>query len=295
MPDRTIPHHIVTTEVRQRKTVITLDVVEIHEILQDWALRKVYADPAGTLDRIEVEFNVTPTTDENYDLDATCTVTEDLPIILPTPDEAPTSPNAFRLSHHLPSCICGACLHRKAIQPVPQTDGYAGHPQHNTTAASSRENVDAIERMKEEQPALLKAMDINARYTEIKTGIQLPIIPDMSQSWRWDPADTNWNLVWQSLNGQDSNIPRKTATPNDLWMEDLMKRVNRLHEVLLHGKGNNIVLTKGEVDTLLEYINVGALAVDKVQQAGYAVPPYTTPMNLPLPEGASVLSAARGV
>ena len=96
----------------------------------------------------------------------------------------------------------------------------------NTTATSSRENVDAIARMKEEQPALLKAMDINARYTEIKTGI-----------------------------------------PQDLWMEDLMKRVNRLHDVLLHGKGNNIVLSRHEVDTLLEYINVGALVVDKANDA----------------------------
>jgi hypothetical protein len=91
------------------------------------------------------------------------------------------------------------------------------------SATSSRENVDAIERMKEEQPALLKAMDINARYTEIKTGIR---------------------------------------------MEDLMKRVNRLHEVLQHGEGNNIVLSRHEVDTLLEYINSSALALDKVKTAG---------------------------
>lgn len=224
-----MPESIVTTEVRQRKTVITLDVVEIHEILQDWALRKVYADPAGTLDRIEVELNVTPTTDENYVIDATCTVTE----TLPTPaDSAP--PNIEETVRLNPPATPGLSqrqidddLSSVVIQAKSRTlKEPTSFETLNTTATSSRENIEAIERMKKEQPALLKAMDVNSRYTEIKTGI-----------------------------------------PRDLWMEDLMKRVNKIHDVLLHGKGHNIVLSRDEVDTLLEYINVGAPALDRTKDA----------------------------
>lgn len=80
----------------------------------------------------------------------------------------------------------------------------------------------------------------------------------------------------------------KKEQPDDLAIEDLMQRVNKLHDVLLHGKGNNIVLTPGEVDTVLEYTNVGNQG-----KGSYAVPPYTEPMTLPMPEGASVISAAR--
>lgn len=248
MPDRTIPHHIVTTEVRQRKTVITLDVVEIHEILQDWALRKVYADPAGTLDRIEVELNVTPTTDENYVIDATCTVTE----TLPTPaDSAPPNieetvrlnpPGAPGLSQRqitdtlmmgksLPGTNADLRAMDNDLSPVviQAKSRTLKEPTSfetlNTTATSSRENIEAIERMKKEQPALLKAMDVNSRYTEIKTGI-----------------------------------------PRDLWMEDLMKRVNKIHAVSAR-LGHNIVLSRDEVDTLLEYINVGAPALDRTKDA----------------------------
>jgi len=37
-----------------------------------------------------------------------------------------------------------------------------------------------------------------------------------------------------------------------------MKRITRLHEVLLHGKGHNIVLNRDEVDTLLEILEHSA-------------------------------------
>ena len=43
------------------------------------------------------------------------------------------------------------------------------------------------------------------------------------------------------------------------------ERITRLYEVLLHGKGHNIVLSRDEVDTMLEYINAGALALDKAK------------------------------
>jgi hypothetical protein len=278
-----MPESIVTTETHRRQHTITLGTREIRQALIDHGLRLLGFDQARPAGFSGIDLFIDgpdercPATGE---LRPTATITFREELSTPT-DFAP--PNIKEIVRLNPPATPGLSQRQidNALWVGMKWQGPSGNPLSedlasaaalaksrtlkepttfevssplNTTAASSRENVDAIERMKEEQPALLKAMDINARYTERKTGIT-----------------------------------------RDLWMEDLMKRVNRLHEVLLHGKGHNIVLTKGEVDTLLEYIDVGALAVDKVQQAGYAVPPYTTPMNLPLPEGASVLSAARGV
>jgi len=54
--------------------------------------------------------------------------------------------------------------------------------------------------------------------------------------------------------------PYTTATPSreNVDANVRMSRITKLHEVLLHGKGNNIVLNRDEVDTMLEIIERSA-------------------------------------
>jgi hypothetical protein len=241
--DQKPPESIVTTETHTKRYDVTLNKCDAHRALINEACRQVGIDATNPNLKADASVWESP---ENWDgvceINYSVVLVEDLskPAIT---DFAP--PNIEEIVRLNPPTTPGLSKDQMGVGIVFKADdqevlrisegSWISYPiQHlgitnptsklNVTATSSRENVDAIERMKEKQPALLKAMDINARYTEIKTGI-----------------------------------------PRDLWMEDLMKRVNRLHEVLLHGKGNNIVLSRGEVDTLLEYINVGALALDKVK------------------------------
>lgn len=204
-PNRNAQPSSEPVEVHTRTRKITLDAREATTALAEAALNKAglcLAD--GVSWTAHVWQSQDPYDGGPGEMNYAVTIIEDLTPICPPPDEAPTSPVAFRLFGQ-PKAIIEAHIVAEC-QPIKAKPRRLTEPTSfetlNTTATSSRENIEAIERMKEEQPALL-------------------------------------------------------------WMEDLMKRVNKIHDVLLHGKGYNIVLSHGEVDTLLEYINAGALALDK--------------------------------
>lgn len=263
--DQKPPESIKTTETHTRRYDVTLNKCDAHRALINEACRQVGIDATNPNLKADASVWESPESwDGVCEINYSVVLTEDLskPAITdfapPNIEEIvrlnpPATPglsqrqidDALKLGrewrgnnpYNWPTAAEGPTGNSRAPSQIttPSLNSYDGAAPWcssaysvplNTTAASSRENVEAIERMKEEQPALLKAMDINARYTEIKTGI-----------------------------------------PRDLWMEDLMKRVNKLHDVLLHGKGHNIVLSRGEVDTLLEYISTGALALDKAKDA----------------------------
>ena len=201
-----MPESIVTTETHQRVYDVTLSEPEAHDALCLAALRKVGINAAESTAKCRVSVYES---DEDWNGDTeiiySVVITEDLPIILPSPDEAPTDPRAFRLSRPntgmsqgqinealvLGKSLLGTNVNLRAAGSPNSYDGTApwcsssGTPIQplNTTATSSRENINAIERM---------------------------------------------------------------------------KRITRLHEVLLHGRGNNIVLSRGEVDTLLEILEHSA-------------------------------------
>jgi hypothetical protein len=260
--DQKPPESIVTTETQCRTHKITLSEPEAHKALIWAAMNKAGLTPTMRNPQSQTEsvstsvrvYESDPDYDGNSGIIYSVTITEDLskPAIAdfapPNIEEIvrlnpPATPGLghrqINDAHPAGKTVRGTNANFRAMdddlasvvvqaksRALKEPTSFEVTSPLNTTGTSSRENIAAIERMKEEQPALLKARDINARYTEIKTGI-----------------------------------------PRDLWMEDLMKRVNKLHEVLVHGKGHNIVLSRGEVDTLLKYINVGVLALDKAKTA----------------------------
>lgn len=176
-PNRNAQPSSEPVEVHTRTRKITLDAREATTALAEAALNKAglcLAD--GVSWTAHVWQSPDPYDGGPGDMNYAVTIVEDLTPIIPPPDEAPTSPVAFRLFGQ-PKAIIEAHIAAEC-QPI------KARPTLNTTATSSCENIEAIERM---------------------------------------------------------------------------KRITRLHEVLLHGKGNNIVLSRGEVDTLLEMLEYSAV------------------------------------
>ena len=178
MPQKNSQPSIQTTETHRRMYTITLGTREIRQILIDHGLRLLGFDQARPAGFSGIDLFIDgpdercPATGE---LRPTATITFREELSTPA-DFAP--PNIEEIVRLNPPATPGLS-HGQLAQALEVSSPL------NTTAASSRENVDAIERM---------------------------------------------------------------------------KRITRLHEVLLYGKGNNVHLSlnRGEVDTLLEILEHSA-------------------------------------
>jgi hypothetical protein len=139
-PNRITGPSIEIKEVHTRTTDVTLSREEAEAALAQAAIEKAGINPE--LNNASVSVCVYETAEDYDGFSEICfeaTITEDLsgPAI---PDEAPTDPQAFRLFGQPRSIIMASIV--AECQP-------AGL---NRSAASSRENIEAIEQMKRDQP-----------------------------------------------------------------------------------------------------------------------------------------------
>jgi hypothetical protein len=232
--DQKPPESIKTTETHRRTHTITLGAHDVRSILIDTGLQRVGLEKTNgvTVDLfIDGPDERCPATGEHRPT-ATVTITEDLSKPAITDFAPPNIEEIVRLN-------------------PPATPGL-----------SKDQLAQALEEGKRWRKAMggtgsLNSYDGTAPWCS-SSYVPLPIVSDMSESRRPAPSD----IVFKTNDQEVMRIPGPiqhlgTTNPTSkLNVDDVdrMDRIAKLHEVLLHGKGNNIVLNRYEVDTLLEIL-----------------------------------------
>lgn len=210
MPQKNSQPSIQTTETHRRTHKITLDTHQIRSILIDEALRMAGLErTAGVYSDIFIHpAELCPATRETRPT-ATVTITVDLPT--PTDFAPPNIEEIVRLN-------------------PPATPGL-----------SQRQIDDALVLGK-------SLLGTNANLRALDDDLSMVMVQAKSRTLK-EPT----SFETPGLN------TTATSSRENIEAIERMKRITRLHEVLLHSKGNNIVLNRDEVDTLLEMLEYSAV------------------------------------